>query len=208
MEILKGPELPPGFGMLLHDYPYVRKPSFQPKPLEPIIREGEVVQESVDLLRREAGDHRFVDGYFERRLATEAWLYGEGTAMGLPLRDKHPVYFRFAECFSRRPFGNRETIGIPLSALPTDQMTFTLYDSMHNYAKLIGEPYENTPEDVQPTVWTWAVIAYMYQTSQLPAYFFERRQGAPYVECQFWDVNHKVLSWHRSPSPAPNYGLD
>lgn len=73
-------------------------------------------------------------GYYEKRLATEKWLYRSFIEKGGDPITEHPIYFTLGESnFLHKWFGNGTVYSISLKDVQTNRVSFTLGDSMALY---------------------------------------------------------------------------
>jgi hypothetical protein len=100
----------------------------------------------VDRLRRESRPNLKAD-YLERRQLTEEWLVSAarealGRVFGAP-----PVYFFLGDFSFLADASRSASLGMPVSSLPGDAVTFTLGDSMSVAAgrgrRVCGPPIGN-----------------------------------------------------------------
>ncbi|OPJ62111.1 GNAT family N-acetyltransferase [Clostridium oryzae] len=125
----------------------------------------------------------YFERYYEKRQATEEWLYKQFIKNGGKPETRHPIYFVLCECKSFQNFyGNEEQIQIPLKDITNEHISFTPRDSMH--IKDMGL--------TEGTVWSKNQLFNMIRESSksvsdfildLPAMY-----GKPggYIEVQLW----------------------
>ena len=70
--------------------------------------------------------------YYQKRKATEEWLYEKFCQGGGKPKNRHPIYFVLGEDPGFQAFyGTADSIRIPLRDIAADEISFTPRDSMH-----------------------------------------------------------------------------
>jgi len=183
---------------LLHTYPDTDSPEFNPKHLTSIMSlDGRDRQQTIKYLQQKGVGEKFSqEAYFEQRLRTETWLRDRAMEHNVDITDTStPIYFELAPTYPIRYRKGYKTLGIDAHLLPAEAMSFTLWDSFHNYAIASETPYSNSPLNLIPTVLNATEVMEYIMDDFYSSYhtYFTEEPDKPYIECQFWRSSHHFL---------------
>ena len=126
----------------------------------------------------------YFERYYQKRAATEKWLYNRFLEGGGKPKTMHPIYFVLGEHSGFQSFfGNQDKISIPLSHIDDMEVSFTPRDSMHLRSMGMTEG----------TVWNKKQFFRMINDSEksvgefifdLPGLF---HNPGSYIEVQLWN---------------------
>lgn len=126
----------------------------------------------------------YFERYYQKRAATEKWLYNRFLEGGGRPKTMHPIYFVLGEHSGFQSFfGNQDKISIPLSHIDDMEVSFTPRDSMHLRSMGMTEG----------TVWNKKQFFRMINDSEksvgefifdLPGLF---HNPGSYIEVQLWN---------------------
>lgn len=127
---------------------------------------------------------KFSGDYIEERRNVEKWLFDRAIKSGVITDGNPPLYLTFSSEPAKNPKEGRICINIPAERIPTEYLSFTVYDSFHNYSTLQGRPANNAPKELQPVVYTAVELSKLVLSSGFP-----RLEDGGYIECQIWRRN-------------------
>ncbi len=122
---------------------------------------------------------RDFEGYYEKRVRTEEWLYNSFIEIGGRPKSSHPLYFVLGESdYLKHWFENGVITKILLKDIDPFDISFTYGDSM---SKMDSEERMN-PFNKD------ALFMYIYQTtSDVGSFLNELNKQNKYIEVQLWN---------------------
>ncbi|WP_151737691.1 hypothetical protein [Paenibacillus tengchongensis] len=128
------------------------------------------------------------DGYYQKRLRTEEWLYSSFIQLGGQPRHAHPLYFVLGEStYLKAWFENGLTTRIPLSDIDPAHISFTYGDSMSK----LDSPDRMELFNLE------SLLHFITETSaDINAFLEELNQQNKYIEVQLWNDDY-VAAYNR-----------